>query len=434
MIERSPNPAPWRPAVECLPRQELYALQRCALAQAVARAQEAPWQRERLHTLGTVDDTLEPARFQACVPLMSKADLRAAQTAAWNMAARRPALLLTTSGTTGTRVPLPYSSGDLTHWEELAARTLWANGLRPDDTVVLPVPLGLFSGGHGMFGGLRRLGCSVIPLGPAPTPTLIDVLRGGLGAAPTAIVSLPSHMLRLLDSLPATGVDPAATPLRLGSFGAEAWSEAARARIEAGFHIRAMDSYGIGELCGPGIAAECEARDGLHVWEDAFFVEIVDAEGQPVPDGTAGELVLTPLFREILPLLRYRTGDAAALLSEPCRCGRTHRRITRITHRLDQVRIITGVNVDPGDVERILYRFPWVGQEFALTIEGEHGDALHVQVERHGQHAPPADAEAQLVAAIRRDLPVRTRVTLCPHGTLERTPGKAQRFRAPETP
>ncbi len=429
MMERTPEtaPAPWRPAVECLPRRELDTLQRFALAQAVTRAWGAPWYRERLRALGEVGEGLEPARFQTDVPLTSKADLRAAFTGAWNTGARRPAMLLATSGTTGTRVPLPYTTDDLERWQELAARTLWANGLRPTDTVLLPVPLGLYSGGHGMFAGLRRLGCTVIPLGPAPTPTLVDVLRGGLGLAPTTVVTLPSHMLRLLDSLPAAGIDPADTGLRLASLGAEAWSEEARARIEAGFGLRAVDSYGIGELCGPGVAAECEYRDGLHVWEDAFFVEIVDADGAPVPDGTPGELVLTPLFRETLPLLRYRTGDAAALLPGPCRCGRTHRRITRILHRLDQVLIITGVNVDPGDVERILYRFPWVGQEYALAVEGEHRDALHVQVERHGQQAPPPDAEAQLTAAIRRDMPVRTRVTLCPHGSLERAPGKVQR-------
>jgi len=308
---------------------------------------------------------------------------------------------------------------------------LWTNGLRPDDKVLLPVPLGLFSGGHGMFGGLQQLGCPVIPVGPAHTPQIADILRGALGVIPTAIVSLPTHMLRLLDSLPQIGYDPAQSPLRIGSFGAEAWTEAARARIEEGFGMRAVDSYGIGELCGPGVGAECEYRDGLHIWEDAFFPEIVDPQtGELAPDGVPGELVLTNLFREVFPLLRYRTGDAAAIIPEPCSCGRAHRRITRISRRLDNVLIITGVNLDPADIENILYSFPWLANEFYLEVGGSHHDELIIHVERKDGATPPADGEAAIANTIRRAYPVRVALRLHEPGQLERLPGKAQRIRS----
>jgi len=419
----------WRPDIEFMPARELCLLQECLLAQVVHRARQTPFFRDRLRQLPADLFVMPLARFQAEVPLTGKADLRQAQAAAWvTDRDTQIALLLATSGTTGTRIMLPYTREDVARWYDLSARTLWTNGLRPEDVVLLPVPLGLFTGGHGMFGGLQRLGCTTVPIGVVHTAQFAELLRGGMGITPTAIVTLPTHMLHLLDALPDVGYDPASSPLRLGSFGAEAWTEAARRRIEEGFGLRAMDSYGLGEICGPGIAAECECREGMHVWEDAFFVEIIDPQsGQPVPDGTSGELVLTNLFRQAFPLLRYRTGDAAALLPEPCACGRTHRRITRIPQRVDDVLIINGVNIYPADIESVLFPFPWLSAEFTLAQGGEHGEALVIQAERHG--TAPADGAAQLEEAVRRAYPVRVRVHLHDPGTLERVPGKARRIR-----
>jgi phenylacetate-CoA ligase len=420
----------FHPEIECLPRPELARRQELLLAAAVRRARHAPFFRERLAALEDVPERLVPERFQECVPLTTKAELREARESVWSAVARpHISLLLSTSGTTGTRIPLPYTPEDVQTWHRLVARTLWTNGVRPQDVVLLPVPLGTFTGGQGMFGGLSHLGCTIIPLGPTATPVLAEALRGSFGALPTAIITLPSHLLRLLDTLPAAGVEPMRTTLRLGSLGAEAWSEAARARIEAGLGIQAVDSYGIGELCGPGVAAECAARDGLHVWEDAFFPEIVDpATGEPVAEYAAGELVLTSLFRHAFPLLRYRTGDAAAFIPGPCACGRTHRRITRILRRLDDTLIITGVNVEPVTIERILYRTAWVGTEYYLAVGGTNRDTLIVHVERRDTTVP-STAEADLTAAIRCDLPVRTEVRLYAPGALERSAGKAQRVR-----
>ena len=417
--------------IECMPREELDSLQGCLLAQTVRRARRAPFYAPRLAEMSEAQIFLSPEEFQQRVPLTSKQDLRLAGSAAWSAEKNeRMALLLATTGTTGARIALPYTHDDLRRWGDLAARTLWANGFRPQDVVLLPVPLGLFSGGHGMFNGLARLGCTVIPTGPLHTPQLAEVLRGELGVSPTAIVSLPTHMLRLLDSLPQIGYDPASSPLRLGSFGAEAWTESARARIEQGFGLRAMDSYGIGELCGPGIAAECVYRDGMHVWEDAFFIEVIDPQtGEPVPDGMQGELVLTSLFREYFPLLRYRTGDAAAIIPGECACGRTHRRMTRIPRRLDNILIITGINVDPADVETMLYGFPWLANEFYLEAGGTHRDELVLHVERNAGVQCPPEAEKTIADAIRRTYPVRMHVQIHDAGQLERIPGKAQRIR-----
>jgi phenylacetate-CoA ligase len=417
--------------IEQMPRQRLLARQETLLAQAVQRARHAPFFSERLAALGDVGDRLPHAQFQAGVPLTSKQELREARERAWVRDNRtRSLLMLATSGTTGTRIALPYSQQDLRCWRAYVARTLWTNGLRPDDVVLLPVPLGLFTGGQGMLGGLQQLGCPTIPLGAATTPVMLDALRGAFGVTPTGIVTLPSHMLRLLDSLPAAGYDPAQSPLRIGSFGAEAWTEAARARIETGFGLTAIDSYGIGEIFGPGVAAECAARNGMHIWEDAVFAEIIDrATGEPVPDGAPGELVLTPLFREVLPLLRYRTGDEAAFLPDTCPCGRTHRRITRIARRLDDVLVITGMNVDPADIERILYGLPWVGNEFYLEAGGETGGTLCVHFEPSGRQAVPLAYEQVIAAAIRADYHIRVAVQLHQPGELERTPGKARRIR-----
>jgi len=417
--------------IECMPRRELKTVQGCLLAQAIRRAKRAPFFRERLSAIADDITTISPMQFQQLVPLTTKQDLRQAGAGAWAADANtRIAMCLATSGTTGARIALPYTRGDLDNWFTLAARMLWTNGLRPDDVTLLPVPMGLFSGGQGMFGGLRRLGCTVIPVGPVHTPQMAEILRGDLGVTPTAIVSLPTHMLRLLDSLPQIGYDPASSPLRIGSFGAEAWTEAARTRIEEGFGLRAVDSYGIGELCGPGVGAECEYRDGLHIWEDAFFPEIIDlATGEPVPDGTQGEFVLTNLFREAFPLLRFRTGDAAAIIPGPCACGRTHRRITRIPGRLDSVLIVTGVNIDPADIETILYSFPWLANEFYLEVGGAHRNELVVHIERKAGAEIPANDEAKITETIRRAYPVRIILQLHDAGQLERLPGKAQRIR-----
>lgn len=417
--------------IEFMPRPELEELQAGLLAQAVRRAKRALYFRERLAHIDDGTTSLAPATFQQLVPFTTKQDLRRAGRTAWvNGHTRHIAMYLATSGTTGARITLPYTHEDLHKWYSLAARMLWTNGLRSDDVVLLPVPLGLFSGGQGMFGGLHDLGCTVIPTGPLHTPQMAEILRGDLGITPTAIVSMPTHMLRLLDSLPQIGYDTTQCPLRIGSFGAEAWTEAARTRIEEGFGLRAVDSYGIGELCGPGVGAECEYRDGLHIWEDAFFLEVIDPQtGELVPDGVQGEMVLTNMFREALPLLRYRTGDAAAIMPAPCACGRTHRRITRIPRRLDNVLIVTGVNLDPADIETILYGFPWLANEFYLEIGGSHRDELIIHVERKDGVTAPAGAESAIATAIRRAYPVRLIIQMHDPGQLERLPGKAQRIR-----
>lgn len=429
-VSRTPEGAPGSGGLEYLPAGELRALRERRLAEAVRRAACAPFYVSRVAGLGAVGERLAGARFQATVPLTTKADLRAAGTSAW-VAAASPVLVLGTSGTTGTRIALPYTVQDLRAWHALAERTLSCNGLASSDVTLLPVPVGLFTGGHGMLGGLRHLGCTVIPLGPTNPAGLAEALAGGFGVAPTAVVGLPSHMLRMLDALPDAGCDPATTSLRIGSFGAEPWSEEARARLETGYGILAMDSYGIGELCGPGVAAECDRRAGMHVWEDAFFAEIIDPRtGDPVPDGTPGELVLTNLFREAYPLLRFRTGDQASLLSEPCACGRAHRRISRIARRLDQTLVISGVNIDPVDVERLLYAQPWVGPEFTLAMGGEHRDTLVLHLEPRPALPPPADADARLTALVRGSYPVRVSVQWHGVGELERAPGKARRLAA----
>jgi phenylacetate-CoA ligase len=320
------------------------------------------------------------------------------------------------SGTRGKATIVAYTRHDVDLWADCCARAIAGAGGRPGTVVHVAYGYGLFTGGLGLHYGAERLGCTVVPASGGNTPRQAQLLAD-LGAG--ILCCTPSYALAIADHVD----DPARLSLRAGIHGAEPWTEGLREAIEQARGLTALDIYGLSEIVGPGVSAECaEARDGAHVNEDHFLVEVVDPQtGEPLPDGEVGELVFTTLTKEALPFLRYRTGDLASLNREPCECGRTFVRMSRIVGRTDDMLVIRGINVFPSEVERVLLEQPGLAPHYQLVIERpDRLDVLTVQVEGS---ADPAAVRKRL----ERALGVGAQVDVVPSGTLPRSEGKALR-------
>jgi phenylacetate-CoA ligase len=320
------------------------------------------------------------------------------------------------SGTRGKATIVAYTRNDLAVWADCCARALAAAGGDAGTVVHVAYGYGLFTGGLGLHHGAERLGCVVVPASSGNTPRHAQLLED-LGAE--LLCCTPSYALTIADHV----ADPSRLRLRAGLFGAEPWTTGLREAIEQAFGLTALDIYGLSEVIGPGVSAECvEARDGAHVNEDHFLVEVIEpASGEPVPDGELGELVFTTLTKEALPLLRYRTGDLASVTREPCACGRTFARMSRIVGRTDDMLIIRGVNVFPSEVERVLLEIAGLEPHYQLVVDRpEHLDELTVQVEGD---ASAAEVRSRLSHA----LGVTARVEVVRTGSLPRSEGKALR-------
>jgi phenylacetate-CoA ligase len=320
------------------------------------------------------------------------------------------------SGTRGKATIVAYTRADLAAWADCCARALAAARAGPGTVVHIAYGYGLFTGGLGLHYGAERLGCTVVPASGGNTPRQAQLLED-LGAE--VLCCTPSYALAIADHVS----KPARLKLRAGVFGAEPWTEGLREAIEGALGLTAVDIYGLSEVMGPGVSAECvEGRDGAHVNEDHFLVEVVDPQsGQPLPDGEVGELVFSTLTKEALPLLRYRTGDLASLTREPCACGRTFARMSRVVGRSDDMLIIRGVNVFPSEIERVLLAHPELRPHYQLVIERpEHLDELTVQVEG------AVDA-ASVSKQLQSVLGLTARVEIVPPGSIPRSEGKALR-------
>ncbi|MDF2628197.1 MAG: Phenylacetate--CoA ligase [Symbiobacteriaceae bacterium] len=323
-----------------------------------------------------------------------------------------------TSGTRGKPTLVGYTKNDLATWAELCARLLAGAGARPGDTLHVALNYGLFTGGLGIHGGAERLGCLVVPASAGSTHRQLLLMND---LRPVGLKATPSYALHLAEVAEQEGIDPRSFGLRYGIFGAEPWSEAVRARLEERFGFLAYDSYGLSEMLGPGVAWECEHRNGLHLAEDHFLPEIIDPmTGHRLPPGEEGELVLTSLTKEAYPLIRFRTGDRTVMLPDPCPCGRTHIRIDRIRGRVDEMLIIRGVNLFPTEVERVLLSFPELHHRYQVRL-WRHGalDEAEVLVEpRRPQETDEAALARRLKAAIKQELGVAmgVRVATIPDG------------------
>lgn len=334
------------------------------------------------------------------------------------------------SGTTGKPTMVAYTRRDLDIWSDCVARVVCAGGATPDDIVQISFGYGLFTGALGLHQGLEKIGASIIPMSSGNTEKQLMLMQD---LNVTALVATPSYALYLSEVAAQQGIADR-LKLRVGFFGAEGCTPEMRAKIEENFHVIATDNYGMSELTGPGVSGECLHRCGLHIWEDHFLPEIIDPKtGEVLPEGSWGELVITPLFKEALPLLRYRTGDITRLDSSPCACGRTHIRMDKIQGRSDDMLIIKGVNVFPSQVESVLLGIEHVGPHYLLVLRRKNFlDTLEVQVELADSSLLEDYGRLQSLRSGIQDrlkavLGLHTVVTLVNPNTIERFQGKAKR-------
>jgi len=361
-------------------------------------------------------------------PFTTKDDLR--ETYPFGMFAVPPSDVVrihASSGTTGRPTVVGYTRRDVDVWADLVARSIWAAGGRPGDRVHVAYGYGLFTGGLGAHYGAERLGCAVIPVSGGMTERQVRLI---VDLEPRVIMVTPSYMLAILDEFERQGLDARESALEVGIFGAEPWTDEMRAEIEERAGLDAVDIYGLSEVMGPGVANECvETKDGLHVWEDHFYPEIVDpASGEPLRDGERGELVFTTLTKEALPAIRYRTRDLTRLLPGT---ARTMRRIDRITGRSDDMIIVRGVNLFPTQVEELILRVPGLSPHFQLVLSRPHRlDELTVRVEAR-RDAAGADerqrAAGSLATLIKENVGVSVDVDVVEPDEIERSLGKAVR-------
>ena len=420
-------------ALDYIPRAELEQLQLQRMRAIVARAYEhVPLFQSRLKDRGLVPNDIRSLSDVAQLPFTVKTDLR--DTYPFGLFAspmQEIVRLHASSGTTGKPIVVAYTNADVDVWSSVMARSFAACGLHEGDIVQNAYGYGLFTGGLGAHYGAERLGATVIPVSVGNTDRQL-MLLSDFGA--TAICCTPTYFLHLIDRAAALGIDFRKLPLRAGVFGAEPWSEGMRRRIEQDTGIKAYDIYGLSEIIGPGVGIECACQAGLHIFEDHFYVEIVEPEtGRTLPDGEEGELVLTTLSKQAMPLIRYRTRDITALVKEPCGCGRTLRRIRRISRRADDMLIIRGINVFPSQVETVLLDVEGTLPHYQIILTREHGlDQMEVQVEVtpevFSDTVGALEAlEQKLAEAMERVLQIRVQVTLVEPHTIQRSEGKAKR-------
>jgi phenylacetate-CoA ligase len=331
------------------------------------------------------------------------------------------------SGSHGKPTVVGYTRADLEAWTELMARCMTSAGVRPGMVVHNANGYGLFTGGLGFHYGAERIRAAVVPVSGGFTARQA-MLLSDLGGQ--ALCATPSYALVIAQAVRDSGVNPADLNLEIGLFGGEPWTEEMRAQLDRELGIRSVSFYGLSEMCGPGVAAEClEHRDGLHVHEDHFLVEVVDPEtGEPLPEGTDGELVFTTLTKEALPLIRYRTGDIGSVTMEPCECGRTLARITALRGRIDDMLIIRGVNLFPSTIETLLLGIEEVGPHYRLIVDREgHLDELRVECEPLSEGADRDELAERLELLLRENTGIRIAVSVLEPGGVPRSEGKAVR-------
>jgi phenylacetate-CoA ligase len=423
------------PETETMSRDALAALQLERLKATLARAWErVPHHRAAMNDAGFTPGDVKRLEDIERLPFTVKGHLRDHYPFGLFAVPRENVVRLhASSGTTGKPTVVAYTRGDIDAWADLMARSFACAGARPGDIVHNAYGYGLFTGGLGAHYGAERLGCTVVPMSGGNTERQI-VLIEDFGA--TILCATPSYALNIAECAAEKGGDLRTGSLRIGLFGAEPWSEAMRAELEARLGITAIDLYGLSEIMGPGVACECaEARNGLHGWEDHFLFETIDPEtGSPVAPGAAGELVITTLTKEALPMIRYRTRDITRLATEPCQCGRTHMRIMRITGRNDDMLIIRGVNVYPSQIEAILVGFPDITPHYQLMVERKGAlDHLTVEVEATALVAENELACRNAADAVRHHVKsmigVTCEVAIKKPGDIPRSQGKAVRVR-----
>ena len=419
---------------ETMPRDALAKLQLRRLRASLKNAWDhVPLHRQRMKAARVRPEDIRRLADVAHLPFTVKTDLRDHYPFGMFARPRKELVRLhASSGTTGKPTVVGYNAKDLDTWTRLMARTLACGGMRPGDLVHNALGYGLFTGGLGFHYGIERLGATVVPVSGGMTERQIVLLQD-FGAR--VLCATPSYALNIAEVAEREGVDLRKSSLEVALCGAEPWSDAMRREIQVRLGVRAYDNYGLSEIMGPGVAVECEAQDGLHAWEDHFLLEVLDPEtGEEVPDGQAGELVITTLTKEALPMIRYRTRDITSLERKRCGCGRTHARIRRLTGRSDDMLIIRGVNVYPSQVEAVLLDLPDIAPHYQLVVERQgRQDALKVEVEAgpsvEASHRAYAVLSERVQHQIKSMIGITTHVTVMRPGEVPRSQGKAVRVR-----
>ena len=409
-------------------------LQSARLIQQVRRVyRQVPFYRESLQKSGLLPDEIRSIEDIGKLPFITKQDMR--DNYPYGLFAVPLAEIVrlhASSGTTGKHTVVGYTSRDLGIWSEVMARTLTAAGASKQSFIQVAYGYGLFTGGLGVHYGAEAVGASVIPVSSGNTQRQIMLMKD---FGTTLLACTPSYALFIAETMKEMGIEPKDLALRAGVFGAEPWSERMRGEIEKALGIKAFDIYGLSEIIGPGVASECSCQNGLHINEDHFYAEIIDPVScQALPHGEKGELVLTTLTKEGIPMLRYRTRDLTSLDYTPCRCGRTHVRISRLQGRSDDMLIIRGVNVFPQQIEGILMESDGLSPNYQIIVDRAHNlDTLEVRVEMNenlfaDEIRKLQMLEGRLQKTIKEFLGVSAKVRLMEPRSIERSEGKAKRI------
>jgi phenylacetate-CoA ligase len=424
----------WNDEFETLPREALEALQLKRLQKTLARVAAAvPFYRDSFAKTGVTPDRIKSLEHLQDLPFTVKQDMRDSYPyGLFAVPLEEIVRIHASSGTTGKPTVVGYTRQDIETWSELMARSFVAAGAHKGDIIHNAYGYGLFTGGLGAHYGAEKLGASVIPMSGGNSKKQIMIMQD-FGS--TVLTCTPSYSLYLAEVAAEVGVDIRSLKLKVGIFGAEPWSEQMRSEIEATLNLKAIDIYGLSEILGPGVGIEClEAQSGLHIWEDHFIPEIIDPDScEVLPLGERGELVITTITKEGIPLIRYRTRDITRIIAEPCICGRTHRRLERMSGRSDDMLIIRGVNVFPSQIESVLFRIEGVEPHYQLIVDREENlDTLEIQVEVNEQtFSDEVKVMQSLSSRIRREikdlLGVTCKVRLVEPKSLARSEGKAKR-------
>jgi len=423
----------WEPDKECMEREELEQLQLERLQATLNRVYaNVPFYRKKFDGMGIAPEDIQSLADVSRLPFTTKADLRDNYPyGLFAVPMREVVRVHASSGTTGQATVVGYTRNDIKTWSNLVARIITEAGVTKDDVIQIAFGYGLFTGAFGLHYGAERIGASVIPASSGNTARQIQIMRD---FKTTALVGTPSYAMLIGETLQEKGIPVSALSLKYGLFGSEPWSEAMRKEIEAKLGIIATDNYGLSEVMGPGISGECLERKGLHINEDHFLVEVVDPETlQPVPPGEEGELIITSLTKEAFPMIRYRTRDLTRMLSGDCPCGRTGRRMRRVTGRTDDMLIIRGVNVFPSQIESVLFEFEGTEPHYQIVIDRKGPmDEVTVLVEADESiFFDQMKLQRTLVEKIKKrlaqELGIAVEVKLVEKKTLQRFEGKAKR-------
>ncbi len=420
--------------IECMPREELRALQDARLCETVRRSYEnVECFRKRMDEKGLKPEDIRGVDDLHLLPFSYKKDLRDYYPYGLFAVPMQDVVRVhASSGTTGKRIVVGYTQNDLDMWDECVARMLTAVGIGKDDIVQVAFGYGFFTGGFGLHGGAQKVGATVIPISSGNTANQIQTM---IDFGPTMLCCTPSYAMYLGEEVERLGVKDQ-LKLKVGIFGAEPWSENMREQIEEKLGIRAYDIYGLSEVLGPGVSCECEEKAGMHVWEDHFLVETIDPETEEVlPAGVPGELVFTSITKEAFPVIRYRTRDICTLIPEPCKCGRTHIRMGKPNGRTDDMLIIRGVNVFPSQIEEVLLKVSGnqITPNYQIIVDRvNNNDTFDINVEMSeaffSDHIKAIEKlEREITEQLRSMLGISAKVHLVNPKSIVRSEGKAKR-------